>query len=94
MEEWLEEWREKLHPIRTKQGFRILGAWVIPELDRFLWIIKWEGKGSFEEADQEYYHSSERKTVQPNPARHLEKEEHFYIEPVLEQGAWTKKNPK
>ncbi len=95
MEEWLQEWQEKLLPIRTKQGFRILGAWIIPELDRFLWIIRWEGKGSFEEADAAYYHSPERKAVQPSPARHPEKEEHFYIEPVLEEGTWaTKKRRK
>jgi len=94
MEEWLTEWRAHLHPLRTQQGFHILAAWTIAELNRFQWIIRWEGKGSFEEADKAYYASQERKHVQPNPARHLEKAEHFYIEPVLEEEAWTKKKRK
>jgi len=94
MDEWLSEWRAKLHPLRTQQGFHILSAWTIPELNRFLWIIKWEGKGSFEDADKAYYASHERKLVQPNPARHIEKSEHFYIEPILEQGAWTTKKKR
>jgi hypothetical protein len=92
MDEWLEEWRAKLFPLRTKRGFRIVAAWVVPESNRFLWVIRWEGKGSFEAADRAYYASRERKAVQPNPARHLEKAEHFYIEPILEEGTWLTKN--
>ncbi len=88
MAEWLDEWRVKLYPLRIKRGFRILAAWVVPESNRFQWIIRWEGKGSFEEADRSYYASPERKAVQPDPARHLEKAEHFFIDPVLEQGTW------
>jgi heme-degrading monooxygenase HmoA len=93
MEEWLDEWRAKLYPLRTKRGFRIMAAWVVPESNRFLWIIRWDGKGSFEDADRAYYASQERKAVSPNPARHLEKAEHFYIEPILEDGTWKRKNP-
>lgn len=88
MEDWLDEWRRKLYPIRTRRGFTIVAAWVIPESNRFLWIIRWDGTGSFEEADRSYYASSERKAVQPDPARHLEKADHYYIERVLEQGTW------
>ncbi len=92
MEEWLDEWHARLYPIRTRRGFRILAAWVIPESNRFQWVIKWEGEGSFEEADRSYYASPEREKVQPDPARHLEKADHFFIDPVVEEGKWTRMN--
>ncbi len=55
-------------------------------------MVIWEGEGSFEEADRSYYASPERKKVQPDPARHLEKADHFFIDPVVEEGKWTRMN--
>jgi hypothetical protein len=88
MDDWLDEWRAKLYPIRTERGFRILAAWIIPESNRFLWIIRWDGPGSFEDADRSYYASDERKAVHPDPARHLERADHYFITQILEDGNW------
>ncbi len=71
MEEWLKEWNDKIVPLRQRFGFRIVGAWKSEDGDRFVWILRWDGEGTFEDADQKYYNSPERKAIDPDPARHL-----------------------
>jgi hypothetical protein len=70
MDEWLTEWREKVVPLRLKFGFEIVGAWVIEEEDRFVWIVAHDG--DFAARDEAYYASPERKAIAPDPARHLD----------------------
>lgn len=67
--QWVHEWGEKVRPLREQLGFKVVGAWTIEEENRFVWILSWEGEGSFEEADRAYYESRERATLSPDPAR-------------------------
>jgi NIPSNAP len=69
MDEWLTEWREKVLPLRRKFGFEVVGAWVIEEEDRFVWIVGHDG--DFRARDHDYYASPERENMDPDPARHL-----------------------
>ena len=71
MEQWLDEWRAKIVPTRRKFGFEVLGAWTVEESDQFVWIIRYGGPKSWQEAEADYYQSAERKAIQPDPARHL-----------------------
>ena len=71
MAEWIEEWRSRIVPLRRKAGFHVLGAWTIDGTDQFVWIISYEGPKAWHEAEADYYGSSERKAVHPDPARHL-----------------------
>ena len=71
MNDWLEEWRARIVPLRLAHGFKIAGAWTVDGTDRFVWIISYEGPKSWEEADAGYYASPERKAIDPDPARHL-----------------------
>jgi len=71
MEEWLDEWRKRIVPLRERHGFRILGAWSVDGTDQFVWIISYEGPKSWEQANSDYYESPERKALDPDPARHL-----------------------
>jgi ribosomal protein L11 methylase PrmA len=68
MQDWLDEWRDVIVPLREKAGFDIVGAWIVPDEDRFIWII---GREDFEAADEAYYASPERAALDPDPARHL-----------------------
>jgi hypothetical protein len=68
MDEWVTEWKEMILPLRRKHGFDVVGAWKIPEDDRFVWII---GHEDFEAADEKYYASPERADLDPDPTRHL-----------------------
>ncbi|SRR5579872_6166844 len=70
MAEWLAEWQAQIVPLRRKHGFEVAGAWTI-EADRFVWILRRDDPQSWEEADQAYYGSPERKAMSPDPARHV-----------------------
>ena len=59
MTSWLEEWRRLVAPLRRRLGFEILGAWTT-ESDQFVWILRYEGPTTWEEADAAYYASPER----------------------------------
>jgi hypothetical protein len=71
---WQEEWQRLIAPLRSRHGFEILGAWTI-EPDRFVWILRYTGPKTWEEADGGYYASPERAAMQPDPARHIAKAE-------------------
>jgi hypothetical protein len=71
MEGWLEEWRDRVRPLREGHGFEVLGAWVVEESSEFVWVIAYGGEGTFAEADASYYGSPERAALEPDPARHL-----------------------
>jgi hypothetical protein len=69
MDEWIQEWRDVVLPMRKKFGFEVVGAWAAVDENRFVWIVGHDG--DFAAVDAEYYNSDERKNVDPNPARHL-----------------------
>jgi hypothetical protein len=71
MEEWLDEWRRHVLPLRRTFGFEVVGPWVTEEEDRFVWILGYDGERGWAAADAAYYESEERKSLQPDPARHL-----------------------
>jgi hypothetical protein len=84
MNEWLDEWRTKIYPLRVKFGFRVIGAWTVIEEDRFLWILSFEGPdGSFTKADKSYFESLERKAINPDPIRHLASTSQTMIRGIL-----------
>jgi hypothetical protein len=70
MEQWLEEWRDGVLPLRRRHGFSVLGPWVVREESRFVWIVGHDG--DFAAADRAYYDSPERAALDPPPTRHLD----------------------
>ena len=71
MQEWLGEWRARIVPLRESLGFEVIGAWTVDGTDQFIWIIGYSGPKSWEQANDDYYTSPERKALDPDPARHL-----------------------
>jgi hypothetical protein len=71
MDAWIKEWRTKIVPLRRQFGFHVVGAWTVDAGDRFVWIIRYDGPKSWQEADADYYSSPDRKAIDPDPARHL-----------------------
>ena len=72
MDEWLQEWREKICPLRIKYGFKVIGAWVNGAENRFVWMLSFDGtEGGFADAEKKYFDSPERKAISPDPIRHL-----------------------
>lgn len=82
MADWIAEWRENIVGLRRSFGFDVIGAWKEEDSDRFVWIVRYRGERSFEEADAAYYASPERKAIHPDPARHIAHSETRFVDPV------------
>ena len=69
VETWIDEWREHVAPLRRRHGFSVLGPWL--DGATFVWLLGYEGADGFAAADSRYYDSAERRSVEPDPARHI-----------------------
>ena len=72
LDDFVAAWVESVVPLRESFGFRIEGAWKIPESNEFVWLVSYEGEETFAEADARYYATTARKQVQPDPATWIE----------------------
>lgn len=84
LEDFAREWKEKIHPLRSKMGFRVLGAWTVQQTNQFVWLVAYDGPDSWEEKERAYYESDERRAMRPDPARHIARIEHRFVQPVVE----------
>lgn len=81
METWVEEWLERVVPLRERFGFRVPLAWVAGE-DRFVWLLEYDGD-DYDAANDAYYASDERRALRPEPSRHIRHAEHWPVRPVV-----------
>ena len=79
MQAWISEWKSTIAPLRRRFGFEVVDAWTADEPERFIWILRYAGDRSWDEADAEYYNSPDRKALDPDPARHIEHSEHYLM---------------
>jgi hypothetical protein len=85
MPAWVQEWEMRIAPLRRRHGFQIMGAWTVDGSDRFVWILSYEGRKTFGQADSDYYQSRERKALSPDPARHIARSETRFITSVADK---------
>ena len=71
MDAFVDEWFEHLRRLRLAHGFAIFGPWVGEDGVTFAWILGHDG--DFEAADAAYSTSAERRALDPDPARHVER---------------------
>jgi hypothetical protein len=71
LDDWVDEWREHVLPLRRRCGFEVLGAWVSDEASTFTWLLGYDGPDGLEAANAAYYDSPERAALDPDPARHI-----------------------
>ena len=57
MDAWVDGWRSGVVPLRQREGFEIMGAWVDRAGSRFIWLLGYTGEGTFDTADDRYYSS-------------------------------------
>lgn len=55
---------------RQAVGFEVVGAWMIPEENQFIWIVGAED--GIEATSERYYASEQRRAIDPEPAKLLE----------------------
>jgi hypothetical protein len=79
MPDWLREWSQQIRPLRERLGFSVVGVWMVADTNRFIWIIRYEGPLTWQEAEAGYYGSPERIRLDPDPARHIETSEQWLM---------------
>jgi hypothetical protein len=68
LNEFLDAWRKGVVPLRAKYGFRIEGGWAVENENRFYWLMAYDGD-DWDKAEQAYYNSPQRKTLNPDPSQ-------------------------
>ena len=71
LDDWVDEWRTHVLPLRRRLGFEVLGAWVSNRECTFTWLLGYDGPDGIEAANAAYYESPERAALDPDPARHI-----------------------
>lgn len=75
LDQWIEEWRQGIAPLRRKLGFTIENVWTVDDESRFVWLLSHPGDWeAFEAADRAYYDSPQRTSLDPNPARLIQEQ--------------------
>jgi len=80
LETFAAEWQQSIKPLREKLGFSIPKAYLNKETNQFIWIMQYDGKQAWDDLDQQYHNSAERKAMTPNPARNIARMEQWFIE--------------
>lgn len=83
MDEWISRWRGEIVPLREELGFEIGGCWVDRERDQFIWLISYEGPGTFGERNALYWASPKRKGMALDPEDYLVGTEERVVDTVL-----------
>ena len=81
LDDFVDAWIAGVLPVRRKLGFEI-DAWSEVDGDRFVWLVRWSGPGSFADADAAYYASPERKSLEPDPAQWIVANDTFDLRDV------------
>ncbi len=55
---------------RRAVGFEVVGAWMVPKDNQFIWIVSAEG--GIEATVEAYYASAQRRAIEPEPAKLLD----------------------
>ena len=83
LEQFVEEWRRGVLPLRRAHGYRVESAWTVPEESRFVWLISLEiDPGEWESRNDDYYADPARAALDPDPARLIESQRRALVLPV------------
>ena len=70
-----------VRPLQEKKGFHVEAAGRVPDEDRFVWVLSYDGP-DWDTAQRAYYDSPERKALDPDPAELIVARRKSFIEPV------------
>ena len=83
LHQFAQEWKEKVLPLRVAHGFQIEAAWTVEATNQFVWVLSYQGDEDWPAKEAAYYASTERASIEPNPARLIARAEELEIERVL-----------
>jgi hypothetical protein len=70
-EQFVEEWRAAIVPLRLELGFGVLGAWEMTDEDEFAWIVSYSGEDGYAAAEERYQAERARRSIDPDPKRFI-----------------------
>lgn len=79
---FVDVWQRGVVPLRKREGFEVVGAWVSREENVFTWVVS--HPGDFTAAEQAYYRSPERARLHPDPAVLIAEAEVMMVQPVAD----------
>jgi hypothetical protein len=85
LDDFLAAWTAGVAPLRRAAGFDVQG-WIAPDDDTFVWLLAYDGPGTFEEADEAYYASPGRRAMDPNPSQWIVGEQTLRVTPYEVDG--------
>jgi len=85
LDDFVSAWTAGVLPLRRRFGFEIR-AWKVLEDSRFVWVVRYDGPGTYEEADRAYYASPERRAVDPDPSQWIAEQRVAWLSPVTLEG--------
>ncbi len=53
-QEFARKVNEEIVPLRLEHGFRLDGPWFVEENCQYVWVVHYDGEGTFEEAEERY----------------------------------------
>ena len=80
--EFATEWRTKIKPLREKFGFQVSGGWKVKDTNQFVWFLSRDSAEDWDSQNQAFYQSEERRSLKPDPARHIARVEQYFVESV------------
>ena len=83
LEQFVDEWRRGVLPLRIAHGYQVEAAWTVPEERRFVWLLSLDVEpGEWEARNDAYYADPAREALDPDPARLIESQRRAIVEPV------------
>ena len=82
MDEFAAKVDEELIPIRLDYGFTRSGPWIVEETYQYVWIVHYDGKGTFEEVDERYYADPRRGEMSFNPMDYITRVDARMLTPI------------
>lgn len=81
LDDFLDAWTRGVLPLRRAAGFEVQ-AWTVPGESRFVWLLQYDGPGTFAAADEAYYDAPKRAALDPDPARWIVDDRKLTLEPI------------
>lgn len=81
LDDFLDAWTRGVLPLRRAAGFEVM-AWTVPGESRFVWLLGYDGPGTFAAADEAYYGAPERAALDPDPAQWIVEDRKLILEPL------------
>ena len=81
LDEFLDAWTRGVLPLRRAAGFEVQ-AWTVPGESRFVWLLAYDGPGTFAAGDEAYYDSPERTALDPDPAQWIVEDRKLMLEQI------------